>query len=363
MGKEGINRAVIFIEQQGLRCVVDKESTPKDWKYPDNTMRHMEVTDSENFRKSLEVFLQEQKLTGYTIIVVFSPAFVFAQSLTGKTKEEKEAQEKEFHDVVPFERVAARTYKTAEGMQLLGINRDLYDTLRTPILKNDNHIVAVIPMHIAAIAPNTTASVILKNLFSKVETFKEESIVQERTLLKTFAQKQEEFSNKHKFLVIGVFLVFIAGLIAFTAFMLQVTAPKPTALPTPVPTRIPTPTPTTVVSTPPLASVAPSSAIPTATHAASIVRADTPIQVVNGSGVAGQAETVRQRLETEGFTQVRVENTVGVRRTGTLVVVAPTIDSATRERIVSVLSLLFSSVSIQENPELSREVIITTGQE
>ncbi len=97
-----------------------------------------------------------------------------------------------------------------------------------------------------------------------------------------------------------------------------------------------------------------------ASASATLDEQKTRIQILNGSGVPGQADKIKVFFTQAGFTSVQTGNATGVTQAQTQVVFSKQLNSVTRDKIVSVLKTQFPSITSRESTDTAFDAVITT---
>ena len=94
-----------------------------------------------------------------------------------------------------------------------------------------------------------------------------------------------------------------------------------------------------------------------------IEREGVKIQVLNGTGIAGQAAKVKDLLTELGLSKIETGNAEGAKATDTVVVFSPAVAGDLSEEIITLLKENFDNVSAQEADNSSEiDVLIATGK-
>src|SRR5260221_53902 len=158
------------------------------------------------------------------------------------------------------------------------------------------------------------------------------------------SQSSGKKSNKLIFIIIIIFLLFIGG-ITFLVFKSSRTTgeePVPTESGLPEPTSSPasSPTPTPVA----------------------INKSDVKIQVLNGTGVAGEAGVLQSALTALGYKKIDVGNASDTSATNTSVIFSSTLPSDIVSEITTKLKAMYVTVDASSSSTGSTyDVKVTTG--
>jgi len=151
--------------------------------------------------------------------------------------------------------------------------------------------------------------------------------------------KPKKKSNMLGFIIVGI-VVLVGGIIFF------VTKGKKES-------ELVSPTPTSggiVISTP--------SATETPTPAE---KEDVSIEVLNGTGIAGEAGYLQDKLKVLGYSDIEVGNADEQDQTITTVTFSDTLDEANKAEIQTELEKLYEDVTVKTSSSITFEVSIITG--
>jgi len=151
--------------------------------------------------------------------------------------------------------------------------------------------------------------------------------------------KPKKKGNMLGFIIVGI-VVLVGGIIFF------VTKGKKES-------ELVSPTPTSggiVINTP--------SATETPTP---VEKADVAIEVLNGTGIAGEAGYLQDKLKVLGYSDIEVGNADEQSQTITTVTFSDTLDEANKTAIQTELEKLYEDVTVKTSSSISFEVSIVTG--
>ncbi|MDP2649242.1 MAG: LytR C-terminal domain-containing protein [bacterium] len=94
---------------------------------------------------------------------------------------------------------------------------------------------------------------------------------------------------------------------------------------------------------------------------APIAKDEIKIQILNGSGIVGQAKKIKDNLEAAGFTNILTGN-AQENKTGNIVTFSPKVPKETRKELLNAIGKLLDNVTEEENKETLTDILITTGK-
>lgn len=151
-------------------------------------------------------------------------------------------------------------------------------------------------------------------------------------------------SGKFFVLLIGIVIVVALGGFGIGVFWREITSIMHLAS---------QPTPTITIASTPLITKEPT-----------IDPAQYSIEVLNGSGISGQASLIKKNLTTIGFTKIITGNAQGDHSNKTVVMFSPKISQAVKDMILKELSKIFTTIDTKQlSSNSSVDISITTGSD
>lgn len=361
----GNNKGVILLDQNRLFFFVEGQKEPVGLEFNSQIFQHFEILKNSDFRAQIDQFIQQNGLPPSRIYILLSQTLLFQSDFDLK-KEGIEEEKKHFLNIVPFENVGSLTLSPSGVERVIAANHDHYSMVREVFEARGFTVEAIAPSQILgdsfaqvqsidaslvkAVFGNET--LLKKNNFLAFQTPHENQI--ETPVPETTQNNSFWVSHKKIILLLSVFgvLLLILGVVSYFSLFhnKEELQPLPEAQDTQgavaAPTSIPEDT------TPPVTDAAD----PEETLAAE----DINIQILNGSGVTGEGESLSQLLQEQGFTQISVNDTESFSSV-TQVVYHPRVPTSIRADIERELVGIYGDVSTSENSTSSTDVVITTS--
>ena len=152
-------------------------------------------------------------------------------------------------------------------------------------------------------------------------------------------QKTKKKSNVLVFIILGI-VILVGGIIFFVTKgnkESELVSPTPTSegiiINTPSATETPTP----------------------------VEKADVAIEVLNGTGISGEASYLQDKLKVLGYSDIEAGNADEQNQTITTVTFSGTIDEANKALIQTELEKLYEDVTVKTSSSISVDVSIVTG--
>lgn len=352
-------KSIIYIDRNNLYFYGGNVHAPLTLPFQPTTVRDIEVINAEELEKQILNFIKQNKIEPSEGGIVVAHQSTFEKIIPAKTPSEQIPEiKKHFLDNVPFQEILTKELTNEKGIRIIATNKDLIYLIRDIFNKNHFKIETIVP--IAVLYPDgditfNTASA--QQILNKASTLKQQSfLLKDAEIVSTDRFEEgtvKEKKNKTLYYLIPVFVIAI-GILVWLILSQRSAASKPRTTISPVPTRTsarqsatPTIVPTVVVTSSP---------------SATLLSKDTiTFQVLNGSGIPGQADTVRDALIEKEYTSITTGNAPALRSSRTLIVYKSRIPEAQVKEIVDIVSPIVGEVSTQVNEEISYDVLITTA--
>ena len=189
------------------------------------SVRDLDVVDIVSLESQIRTFVEGTKLSPGEITIVISPNIIFEKDiLTTEVEKQKENTDK-FLETIPFENVASTTIPIENGVKVIGINEELYLSIKNAFEKLGSSVESVLPYYSLGtdtfLLNNLTAenaSILLK----KVDRLKQFSLLQNKpkTPISSTTNTQGESLPKKNSMRLYAMLVIFAVLFSILGFML-----------------------------------------------------------------------------------------------------------------------------------------------
>ncbi|KKU28484.1 MAG: hypothetical protein UX80_C0003G0031 [Candidatus Amesbacteria bacterium GW2011_GWA2_47_11b] len=298
-------------------------------------VKDLNVVGLAELTAQIKKFVETNKISVSDLVVVLDAETYFERQLTGGTDEKMAEEVQEFVDSVPLASLSSKVFKANGKYHVVVINRRLYESVRTAFESLGFVVKAVVPeLVLGVVGVGSTFDTNACRLILKKMGYVMENSFVGVTHVHT---DDESWVNKNQktatIMAVGAIMVAVlgVGLVAWqTISARQAAVARAKARQTRVVqiSPSPTPTPATVVLT---------------------------MRVVNATGVAGEAQKVRDDLVRLGF--ANIETATGAKTDKTLTVFSPRVSQADRQKVLAVVG-----GTSRENTQSQFDVLITLGQ-
>jgi len=348
-------RAVLYVDRTCLYYYGGNIHAPLTLQLPQTVYSDMEIIDVDQLKNLILDFVKTNKIQHCSIAIFFSAQTCFQKDFLKTMKpEDFEIQKNEFIDYVPFNKVlSVVSAQKKEVNTIIAVNRELAYSLRDIFSKLQFEVEMIAPSFALfgdqqPIFNINTAQNIVKHYSSlgKVSF----PLVEQEPIIKSEDQdefKEQKESKMRLYLMLGGFVFLILILIYMVFFFRKGPvknsvqndrSPTISMVPKVKPSNTPIPSPTVIIA----------------------AKNTIHIRILNGSGIPGQADTIRERLESGGYTQIEVGNSPTQESANASIVVKPSVDIFHREEIDDIITSLGHSTTIRESSEIDTDVLITT---
>lgn len=364
------NKAVAYLGNKYLKLYNSEGEKDEEVDFPSSAVHKNEVADKEKFEDLLITFLAKADLKKQKAIIVLAKETLYETLLPSDLQDIEETAKKFFADVpVENKKLSKNIYQFDKEVRLIGVNKSIFSEVRRVFEKVGWDVTAVVPGTLfkgVGDSENLSADnikTILRddntiangNLLSDMKEEKEEPVEAGKTEEKEepVVEKASNGSGKRKILFIlgGIFVLLGLVLAGITVGVIK----DPSRIQSLLVKATPTPTPTPTIA-----------ATPTPIEEKNVKREEVKIQILNGTGVPGQALRVKNRLVKYGYDSFELTNAKTTDEAGdTEIVFYQKANAEIRDEITTEMKKVFETVTTRRDPSPSSnfDVVITTGKE
>lgn len=339
---------IFLLLKQDSLSLFTKDSQPQKLAFPAEIVNHQEIIDQKAFEELLRGVLMH--LAKQEVLLFLSNELIFTKSTPLKKETVIEDELKKFGDIVPISSnsIEKKVIHTQSTISFLATNGDLYKTIVSVAQEKGCQITKVIPL--VLFGPIPEKQPLSYDLLSQFA--KEKTILEKGDFLQEDEQKKEKKPTQVKqVFMLLISLLCLAGAVFWAASSMGFLAPQKSL----------EKKSTTVISPSPKTTTAPTAS--KAAETTSSPKGNIKIQILNGSGVVGQASKIKDELTSLGFTNIQTGNAEGPIANTTIVVFSKEVSKADQNAIVIELKKTFNNIDTQQIPSSNAyDVSITTGE-
>lgn len=349
----------IYLHNSGLDLYSDGSSGIAYLKFPPTLVDNQEILDQNKFEKLLENFFSGMDLKKNQAVIALSEKIIFRKQISATNLEAEKEETEKFIEEIPFEskKIALMKLKDQDELSLIATNKHLFSSLRSVLERLGGKVLIVAPATaiFGDIQKDNLEIDDFKNLMKNFSRSKNINFLTDSQQVGREPSLEDQPAKSHNTLLwltvsLGCFLV--AGLLLSYSFGI-IKDPRDKTIP------LPSPTPTLVQ----VNSAALSNTVTESSKTATVRPAELKVQIINGTGVAGQAAKTKELLGKLGFTDFDLGNSEGSKSAQTVVLFSSKVSSKTQSEVISELQKTFAKVSTPSSQiNSSYDLQITTGE-
>lgn len=297
----------------------------------------LEVKDESQLKKEIVKVILAEKLKPNNAVIALGDEVLFTKSTTIKDEAKREKAISDFLSEIPFQpqRIVHKTFNTSKGVQIVATNSNLYTKCMNIFRELGWKIKYVVPI----------------TIFGNINAENIRALLADKTKLSTANLHTFDVKEIKSEIKIGAGIA-LTAIIALGAYIFisnaTITSPQaPVELITPVveeTIELPDPEPVMEVPLP--------------------ARSEIKIQILNGSGIAGQASLTQEKLNGAGFENIEIGNADTQDYTETTVTYSDAVPEEYLEEITNLLKENYENIlesSLQKDVTITYDIVIITG--
>jgi hypothetical protein len=360
-----MSKAVLFLRRHGFELYVERSPQPLICAFPPEAVSDLELIDIHKLEETINEFIKTNTLKNLEITFLLSDEVVFRKTFPTKVDDAVKAQIQQFYDVVPVDtrHVAKGQLPAGENTEYYVVNKQLYLPLKNIFEMNFLKTVGIFPLFfiqpaLPVVAFGQQASLdasALSAAYRPSKQMKERDLllleVVEVQFIKTTTEGQIDESEKKK-LVFAV--VFVVGCVLGLGFIVLQAFKRPVVKPLNLPE-------TQKAVQAPAESAAPSNtSAATSSANADDEKKKIRIQILNASGISGEAGKVKDVLTALGYGQFTTGNAEKNSVTETIVNFSQTVPVDLKNEVFSTVQQQYSNAISSTSVQLgSFDIVIT----
>jgi hypothetical protein len=352
-------RSIIFIDRTNLYYYGGNVHTVLTLPFVATVVKDIEIINPDAFEKQLDEFITKNKIEPMDLAIIFSRSSSFEKVIpVSPQKIDIDLERKKFIENVPFEEIMDQTHSDEKGTRFIAINKEFAYLVKTIVEKHHFQIVAI-----ASVAALTPQGDISFNISSAQDFFKNSSTIKQLSFpleenqvvdMDLYEDAPGPKKTNKKLYLLLVFFAILIGILVFLLLNRQSASEKK-------PTRKPSPSARTTGAR--TQTVSPTIKIATESAPIEIPRSTLTIRVLNGSGIPGQADEIKEKLTEKGYTNIVTGNAQALESTRTLIITKPRVSPGQKQEIQEIIqSIGTATISIQENANIEEDILITTAR-
>lgn len=369
----------LYLQKNGFLLYSTNNLNGIELKFPDQSITNGVISDENKFSDAIQTFMAENNLQPSDAIIVLSSELISQKQIEGKTSQEQQEEVNSFikSSSTKEDNLAKETFELDGKKYILITDKVFFQAIAREFRKLEWNIISVIPISLfrelsdSKMKKNGISQKELQEINSNIklvkaanmlseeedkeeekEEKKEEQEEKKEIIAKDETQEEDSvptrsFSLNRNVIYIGVIILLLCGLgFLYTqgvfSSLLNTMQPKKEVVevakeqPTPTPTQIPTEEDKTKLT----------------------------VQVLNGTGITGQAGKVKTRLEKLDYSEIKTANGDTKENTTTTITFSSKVSKDYRDEIIKDLEDLFETVeSVESKEDDEFDIVVLTGTE
>lgn len=127
--KKQIGPAIFYLKKHEGILFTDKLASPISLTFPKDVIDNLEVINKEKLQILIKTFIQRHIILPTSIIFVLDKELIFEKDIEADSSFEQTEEIGKFLDIVPFEKLLSRIFKTKEKTKIVAANREFCEEL------------------------------------------------------------------------------------------------------------------------------------------------------------------------------------------------------------------------------------------
>lgn len=338
---------IIWLTKSGFFLYTSALKSIVNLIFPPDVVNYLEVIDEGKLQQLIQSFVNHYKLPGLRIYLIIGPDALIEKELPPGQPGTENEEEKRILDSMPFENIYSKKYVSDKKIKFACFNANFYQVLQSAFEKSGWQIESVSFYFITG--QNNFNETLAISLLKKPETLTQENIIK-TDIFGTDADKENKKNKPKKSflpLLAGVFL----GLLAILAVILIIRlTQKP----------VPKPNLNQKGSTSIRPTLIPLTSMP-ATQSASL-KTQLKIKILTPPGQLPQTNIIKNSLTQLGYKNIITGETESLNTEKSFLTIKSSLSPIYKEEIFAKLKQLLPTIVIQENNDISEDIVIMTAK-
>ncbi len=337
------SRIIILLKSNGLTIFDSFIGEGKSLNFTEDAVKHLEVADKEQLRSQIKDFISG--MSSQNVLMMLAKDVVFQKSLSA-SEQSLDVKTADFFSKVPFsqEKKAFKKIEAGGQIYLFSTNLEFYKTIVECLGGAGWKVEQVVPVGIfprlidkTSFSPEEVGDILDSGDVLEQGNF----IADEEFVVDKIDEKSSETAprNWKKIIFIGLTFIVLVILIGVGAYRYRNNNHAKEEI-----------------------KKLSEEASPSAAIVATIDKSKLSLQVLNGSGIVGQAGRIKDILSKAGFENIETGNLNLNKKSDTIASFSAVVAKSNREEIVKMLEDFFMKIDIQESSASAKfDVQIITG--
>jgi len=317
--------------------------------FPPEVVDYLEVVDEAKLQQLIQSFISQYKLPELRIYLIIGPDALIEKELLPIPPITENEEEKRILDSMPFENIYSKKYVLDKKIKIACFNANFYQVFLSVFEKTDWQIESVSPYF--ATGQKDFNETLAASLLKKPEILTQENFI--NTAIYGTDSEKENKNNQQKKSSLPILLgVFFCLLVVLTIFIIIFTKKSATSL---------KPNPEKSTSIQPNLLTTPKTQLTTipATQSADL-KSQLKIKLLTPPNQLSQANIIKNSLIQLGYKNIIINETDSINTEQSFLITKSSLSPVYKEQIFTKLKQLLPTIVIQENNDISEEVVVMT---
>lgn len=365
-------KIVVFLSQNGLVFYKAKKNEFLRLTFSPEISSYQEIINEKKFHDLISGFLaQFNDKEKKDVILILSSNLVYSKVISKIKAHEKEKNEEEFIKSLPLikSRIIIKTVPMGRDEIIFATNRSFYETVVNIFKENGFKVPVVASITLFTNSPvnNELSQTLLSEIRKESKALEVGNFLSLENEMEAVETKEEEDDKEimprqsiKQYLILIVSILILISALSYTLTGLGViknplNVDKKTSATNSASLAVPTMTPTF--------SPQIENALNLASKSSSLTRETVRIQILNGSGIQGQAQGLRNQFIDNGYKEIELGN-ADEEKEITVIKIGKNVPEEVQKEVINIVEEILPAPDVFKDQTIENfDIIITTGRE
>ncbi|MBI3486301.1 LytR C-terminal domain-containing protein [Candidatus Daviesbacteria bacterium] len=354
-------KVIVYLKNKSIEFYKEGVGEKAWLEFPDNIISDQEIKDQSSLEKLIFEFLEKTGLEKQQALIILSDELSFQKIVPATDSENEQFEVKKFLEQIPFEAptIATLLVRSDTQLDIFAANKNLFFGIKNILEKYGWQVVAVVP---SAIYENLSKDSLKPE--EVVRALNDKKLIKKSNFLTETNSSQLTIKTPQTASLLTIVLVFIlAGILGFLSLKFNLLSKLPLFKSSHqgIPQDKVQETSSSGQNKNASSESTQSSSL-SAKPNTSFDKQQAKVQILNGSGVFGQATKLKDKIAELDYKNIQTGNATSSSQQETTITYTALVSTQIRDELNNLLNSLFEKVIISEGSLDSYDILITTGQ-
>lgn len=368
-------KVLLYLKAHSLEVYIKGVEEVGEVDFPSVVIKHLEIIDQTKLNELIISFIAKSGLEAQKAVLLLSDEVTFHKRINRDTPEAEKALIEAFFDKVPLDKAhqAKKVLVTDNSLVAVATNKNLYESIINSFSSNNWEIKTATPAIVFGELSNSLEPQLVEDILSANDLLQKDNLLDSNSLEKEESDDNSSSLEKpkkssHKGVWFGIFLLFIFVLAAggYAAYkfgyltrIINKVNPKTVQQPESTTSgNLNKPDSNATITS----ESTNSAQTETSTKSAELKRDQIKAEVLNGSGIAGQAAKVKDQLIELGYANVTTDNNPEA-TASSYVEFSSTLTQTLKDQILADLKKIISTLTTSEKESTTTDFTLILGED